>query len=141
MYLRIAPTRLVTEIQKEFNAKFPFLRLEFFQNRPTVRPGYSVKKLITHNGKIGDVQSAIIDGELPIADDMKVGELERIFKDQFGLITQVFRRSGNLWLETTMTDSWTLGQQNEHGKEISTVSPKKSDPTFNDYDLNRDADR
>ena len=33
---------------------------------------------------------------------------------------QLFRRSGNLWLDTTITDLWTLQRQNEHVREIST---------------------
>ena len=65
-------------------------------------------------------------------------ELEKIFKDQFGLAVQVFRKSGNLWLETTMTDNWTLQQQNNHGKEISAGNNKNNVTT--DFDLNRDAD-
>ena len=64
---------------------------------------------------------------------------EKIFKDQFSLAVQVFRRSGNLWLETTMTDNWTLRQQNEHGREISTDN-KKNDLGKDDYELSRDAD-
>jgi hypothetical protein len=48
-----------------------------------------------------------------------VVELECLFEDQFGLFVQVFRRSGNLWLETTVTDSWSLQKQNEQGKELS----------------------
>ena len=51
---------------------------------------------------------------------MTVGELENIFKDQFGANVQVSRKSGSLWLETTLTDKWTLLQQNEQGKELST---------------------
>jgi hypothetical protein len=40
------------------------------------------------------------------------------------MVVQVSRKSGTLWLETTMTDSWTLGQQNEHGRELSTPATK-----------------
>ncbi|MEI9910895.1 MAG: hypothetical protein WDO71_15215 [Bacteroidota bacterium] len=50
---------------------------------------------------------------------MTVGQLEDIFQKQFGLQVQVSRRSGTLWLETTMTDNWTLKQQNDHGRELS----------------------
>jgi len=43
-------------------------------------------------------------------------------EDQFeniGLIAEVFRRSGNVWIETILTNNWTLGQQNPEGGEIS----------------------
>ena len=68
---------------------------------------------------------------------MKVNKLENIFKDQFNLAVQVFRKSGNLWLETTMTDNWTLQQQNNHGREISTS--QSSNDKADDFDLTRDS--
>jgi len=50
---------------------------------------------------------------------MTVKELEKIFEDRLGLSVLVYRKSGNLWLEPTMTDNWTLAQQNENGRQIS----------------------
>ena len=140
MHLHITPARLITEVQKEFNNMFPFLKLEFFQNKASNRSGFSLKNLVSHDRKIVEVQPSIKDGEVQIMEEMKVQDLEKIFKDQFGLAVQVFRRSGNLWLETTMTDSWTLRQQNEHGEEISSGVVKKNTFLPEDYDLRRDKD-
>jgi hypothetical protein len=138
MHLHIAPNRLISDVQKEFNKAFPFLKIEFFNKRSLSRPDFSAQQIIPQNRKIGDNQLAITDGDIKIEEEMKVNELEKIFKDQFSLAVQVFRRSGNLWLETTMTDNWTLLQQNKHGREISTG--KNDTPTIEDYDLTRDAD-
>ena len=137
MNLHIAPNRLISEIQEEFNKFFPFLKLEFFNNKLS-KTGFSAKQILPHTKKIGDSQVVISDGNIEIDEKMKVNELEKILKDQFSLAAQVFRKSGNLWLETTMTDNWTLHQQNNHGREISTekIIAIKAD----DYDLNRDAD-
>lgn len=137
MRLRIAPDRLISDLQKEFNNAFPFLKIEFFQKR--ILPAPTLGQMLPHDKRIVEGQSAITDGDIEISSDMKVKDLEKIFKDKFSLAAQVFRRSGNLWLETTMTDDWTLGQQNEHGREIST-DIKKDKSGENDYDLNRDAD-
>ena len=139
MYLHIAPNRVIGEIQKEFNEAFPFLKLEFFKTRSFSRSDFMANQIIPSHRKIGDGQLAITDGDIEIAGEMKVKDLEKIFKDQFSLAAQVFRKSGNLWLETTMTDNWTLQQQNDHGREISTVKNTKDKPE--DFDLNRDADR
>ena len=138
MYLHISANSLISDIQKEFNKVFPFLKIEFFNNKSLSRADYSSKQIIPPIRKIGDGQSAILDGGIEIDQEMKVSELEQLFRTQFNLAVQVFRKSGNLWLETTMTDSWTLQQQNNHGREISTsrINPDKAD----DYDLNRDAD-
>lgn len=137
MHLHIAPNRLIGEIQKEFNEAFPFLKIEFFNTRSISRSDFMAHQIIPSHRKIGDGQLAISDGDIEIAEEMKVKELEKIFKDQFSLAAQVFRKSGNLWLETTMTDNWTLQQQNDHGREISTVKNTKDKP--DDFDLNRDA--
>jgi hypothetical protein len=139
MNLHIAPNRLISDLQKDFNKAFPFLKLEFFQNRNQQLPAFTFQQILTHNNRIAEGQTAITDGDIEVKPDMKVKDLEKIFKDQFSLAAQVFRRSGNLWLETTMTDNWTLRQQNEHGREISTDN-KKDDPGKDDYELSRDAD-
>ena len=120
MHLRIAPNRLISDLQKEFNNAFPFLKIEFFQSRNQQIPAFTFQQILPRNIRIVEGQTAITDGDIEITSDMKVKDLEKIFKDQFSLLAQVFRRSGNLWLETTMTDDWTLEQQNEHGREIST---------------------
>jgi len=139
MNLRIAPNRLISDLQKDFNNAFPFLKLEFFRNRNQQIPVFTFQQILPYNNRIGEGQAAITDGDIEVNPDMRVKELEKIFQDQFSLAVQVFRRSGNLWLETTMTDNWTLRQQNEHGREISTDS-KKNDPGKDDYELSRDAD-
>lgn len=138
MFLHISPNRLISDIQKEFNTVFPFLKIEFFNNRSLSRSDYSSKQVIPPTRKISDSQLAISDAGIEIDQEMKVSELEQLFKDQFSLAVQVFRKSGNLWLETTMTDNWTLQQQNNHGREISTG--KTNSDKADDYDLNRDAD-
>jgi hypothetical protein len=123
MQLRIAPTRLISEVQDEFNKAFPFLKLEFFQNKPTKQMGSTIGIRMAHNRRIGDCQAVIKDGEIEITNGLTVRELETKFKDELSLNVQVFRRSGTLWLQTTMTDGWTLEKQNEHGMELS-ILPK-----------------
>ncbi|HEX4877014.1 MAG TPA: hypothetical protein VFV31_10110 [Chitinophagaceae bacterium] len=137
MYLNIAPERLISEVQKDFNSYFPFLKIEFFNNKSLSRSDFSVKNILPHNRKLGDSQSLFKNGTIEFDEEMKVNELEKQFRDQFNLAVQVFRKSGNLWLETTMTDNWTLQQQNNHGREITNGRDKEAPKE--DFDLNRDA--
>jgi hypothetical protein len=37
----------------------------------------------------------------------------------FNLSVQVFRKSAGTWIETSVTDDWTLKQQNDEGKDLS----------------------
>ena len=138
MLLHIVPNRPISEIQREFNNMFPFLKLEFFKKRSGQGADFSASQLLSYTQKIAAAQTSITDGHIEINGEMKVEELERILKEDFSLLAQVFRKSGILWLETTMTDGWSLQQQNYHGKELSTTQKTIKEPQ--DYDLNRDAD-
>jgi hypothetical protein len=43
---------------------------------------------------------------------MTVADLEQFFEREFELHIQVFRKVGNTWQETTLSDQLTLGEQN-----------------------------
>ena len=118
MEIRISPERLVSEIQKEFSSDYPFLKLEF--------AGFGGTKMLSPHQKLEKAYNSKASGSIKITPDMRVIDLEKKFKDEFSLIAQVFRRSGNSWLQTTMTDNWTLKQQNEHGEELSEPLDKNS---------------
>lgn len=137
MQLTIRPNRLISDIQKDFTSMFPFLKIEFFKSKGGRQLDYSVNNIIRHNQKIAEGQKELVDGAITIEPEMTVKDLEKNFKDEFSLAVQVFRRSGNVWLETTMTDDWTLRHQNEHGRELST-DKKKEEP--GDFDLERSED-
>ena len=140
MQMHIAPTRQVSELQLEFNNAFPFLRIEFF--RPA--EGNSLKhptiNKLPATTQVGNCQLVKTEGDIIITEETRVGDLENKLLKEFSLNVQVFRRSGTIWLETTMTDKWTLKQQNDHGREISSErnTPQNDGPT--DYELHRDAD-
>lgn len=119
MKLHIKPAILISEVQSEFNSHFPYLKLEFYQKHLTGQNDFGPGAIMPHNRKIGDCQTALTAGVLNIKKEMKVSELEKKLKDSFHLRAQLFRRSGNIWLQTTITDDWTLEKQNEHGMEIS----------------------
>lgn len=58
------------------------------------------------------------DGNITITPHMTVNNLEQTFGDIYGLSVQVFRKSGNAWLETIETDGLTLEEQNKIGEEL-----------------------
>lgn len=119
MKIDINDHRKVFAIQEEFNTAFPYLKLEFF-SKPHKQSGTSSKELIIGSAKlIGDCRVTHDDGTLTVSPGMTVGELEQNLADVFGLSAQVFRKSGNSWLETTTTDDWSLEKQNKEGEELS----------------------
>jgi hypothetical protein len=116
------------------------LKLEFFRINGLHKEQGLKENQINHDQQLRFAKGLDIrKDDLLIEDSMSVAELEKAFKDKFGLLTQVFRRSGNIWLETTITDRWSLKQQNDLGREITTggTAAYKIDE---DYDLNRNQD-
>lgn len=122
MKIKITDRRKIYAIQKEFSAMFPFLKIEFF-SKPHKPGAGSPKKLVKSAAKtLGECRSIHRNGSITITPAMTVAELEQHFSDVFGLSAQIFRQSGKTWLETTVTDGWTLEEQNKQGKALSEMS-------------------
>lgn len=108
----------VSDIQRDFNGLFPYLKIELFKHKHGYKEGSPRQARLPHYLYLSDLATQLPQ-EISVPESMTVQELEKMFEEQLGLHLQVFRKSGNLWLETTMTDAWTLKQQNDHGMEIS----------------------
>jgi len=117
MNIQIRKSKVIGEVQKDFTNAYPFLKLEFYRNT-TGRPGPTIRQNLIKSVLLNEAGNQK-EGDLEITDSMTVGQLEQAFYDKFGMMVQVSRKSGSIWLETTMTDNWTLKQQNEHGRELS----------------------
>lgn len=140
MLLMINGERLVKDIQLDFSVVYPYLKLEFFRKNGLHKDQALKENQIKHDQQLRLAKGLDIHkGDLLIEDSMSVADLEKAFEDKFGLLAQVFRRSGNIWLETTITDRWSLKQQNRMGREI-TMGGTGNNKNEDDFDLNRDAD-
>ena len=121
MTIRITPERLIQDIQDEFSRVFPFLKIEFlrkphpFLNSTDNTHALPTESIVRHSDP-GTTQNSI-----EITPSMTVRELEECCEKNFGLFIQFYRKSASLWLEITMTDNWTMKQQNDRGCEISTL--------------------
>jgi len=135
MKLYILSNRTISDVQHDFNAAYPFLKIEFYK-QIMGRSGSAIRQKIIKTSLL-NAAGVRRDGELELTDLMTVGQLENFFLDRFEIAVQVSRKSGILWLETTMTDNWTLKQQNDHGKELS--EPVKSNHIINYDGLGDDA--
>jgi hypothetical protein len=114
--MKILDRRTVAEIQAEFHTKFPYLKLEFYNQPHEVGEGSQLKSLIDKTKTIKTVRTVHTEGEMSVNGHLKVSTLEQSFADDYGLNVQVFRKSGGLWLQTTATDEWTLTDQNKKGE-------------------------
>ncbi len=121
MKQEIKDDQTIEEVQEMFHHLFPFLKVVFFERHPD---GLLKNKLnqpiIDRNKLLGEFRLDKIDnGELVITNDIKVSEFEQYIDASYCLHAQVFRRSGNVWLETTVTSNWTLEEQNWQGQLIT----------------------
>ncbi len=104
MEIRVEAGEPFEEIQKIFCEKFPYLKIEC-----------SCNDNFNENNSNSCKDCAII-----INDSTTVAELLNQFKDLLNLTVKVLRRSNNLWIETSLTDSWTLQKQNAASKHFHT---------------------
>ncbi len=117
--LKISDNKKVSALQKEFNEIFPFLKVEFFNHRHGAFKGSPKKDILNTDLLFKQCRKKHTSGTMVIKEDMQVSELEKLFQEIFGLSAQVFRKSGRSWIETTVTDDWTLARQNKEGQDLS----------------------
>lgn len=133
MKLKLQSSKRISALKDEFNSHFPFLKLEFFKVEHDPLEPTAKKAMITGDHDLGEISTSMSSGELDVQSSMKVGVLESLFAERFGLNVQVFRKSGKVWLETSSTDTMTLEEQNRLGKEKETA-PEATDTSDFDYD-------
>jgi hypothetical protein len=113
--MKIVAHKSLKEIQEEFHIMFPGLKIEFYQKPHSQDNGSPKEEQIDSVFTIGEIATLEIDREIVITPNMKVSAVEQLFADHYGLYPQIFRRSANLWLQTSKTDDWTLEVQNRKG--------------------------
>jgi hypothetical protein len=119
MILTIDDNKKISALKQEFNALFPYLKLELFTKPNKTGELPSRKVLISDDKTFGQCGALKNGGGVDVEPEMLVSELELFFKQHYGLLVQVFRKSGKVWLETSLTDKWTLEQQNRYGKALT----------------------
>ena len=112
MYIQVDDSMTLDQVQAKFNTRYPFLKLEFFSQPHSIHGGSRKEHMIAKETPISQCRTKHQSGSLEIHPHHTVAHLEQSFQDIFGLYVQVFRKSGDLWIETTITDDWTLEKQN-----------------------------
>lgn len=117
--LTINNSMTLLQVQEAFSQAFPYLKLEFFTEAHKPGEGSSQAQMVPKQWDatlvIKDIQETSTLMELSINATDTVAHLEEALEENFGLHAQVFRKSGNTWLETTRSDDQTLQTQNERG--------------------------
>jgi len=115
--LQISDSKQLKTIKSEFNSHFPHLKIEFFSEEHHQGEGSLRKAMYDDSLLLKDIRKNHTDGELSIDGHQKTVTFEASFLKHFGVNVQVFRKSGRIWLQTIMTDDWTLSAQEHKGEE------------------------
>ena len=116
METKIEAGKTFGKVQEEFNQTFPYLKIDFTST------GILSKELslTTVNGqsKVADKIAFIV-----LNGNTTVKEIVYQFKDLFNLSVKVQRKSDGHWVETILTENWTLTKQNLEGKNLADFNP------------------
>ncbi len=115
MKIELKPDSSIQEIKTVFHSFFPYLKLEFFRESHRVSAASGKASMYDNSTLLSEMSEKIGSGSIEFTAATTVGSFEQLMDVQFGLHVQVFRKSGNVYLETSSTDSWSLGQQNAEG--------------------------
>lgn len=114
--MNISNNLTVQNITDQFNIAFPYLRLEFYHHAHDENHGSTKSDQVNHHTLLGQLNPALQDDDLVLDPGMTVAEFENLMNEKFQLHVQVFRKSADLWLQTTATDHWSLEKQNGKGQ-------------------------
>lgn len=132
MLLVVKKDMQVKDLKKQFHGYFPLLKIEFFRTAHDVNGGNNKSNMLENELYLED-QIGDLEGSLEFEGNVTVAAFEQMFADQFKLNVQVFRKSGNLYIETTETDDWTLEQAHKEALN-SQVRTEGAESDFTDRD-------
>jgi hypothetical protein len=120
MKLHIEKTSLIKDIQIEFNSIYPYLKIEICKYRsdsPRENKVNAVKDNMVEC--IGSRETFSKSTSIDVDGQRTVSQLEHDFSTTLGLSVNLFRKSGKMWIQTTLTNNWSLKKQNEEGEFMS----------------------
>ena len=109
--------KTISEIQSEFTALYSGLKIEFYKQKHQAHEGSRKVDQYHADTVLSNIRDQHKSGELTISNLITAADLESAFESKFGLYVQVFRRSGNIWLQTSATDDWSLQKQHEKARK------------------------
>jgi hypothetical protein len=117
MKIYLSATTRVKVVKSAFNKEFPYLKLEFFRKKHVPGTANGFYQMVEGNPCLIDVTGTMREAVIDIKPHQTVAEVEELFQNKFNLPIQVFRKSRNVWMETILTDHYTLTRQNKMGRE------------------------
>jgi hypothetical protein len=130
--MKLTKKSTVQDIFDQFNTQFPYLHLEFYDHDDNV--DHTPTHQISHSTLLEDLNPELVESVFAVDPEMTVSDFEKMMEDKYQLNIQVFRKSSDIWLQTSATDHWTLEKQNGKGHR-STLTYDIDPITISDFDV------
>ena len=118
--ITVSGNKKIATLQKEFNKKFPYIRLGIFYSyaRNAVKKGETITN-IDGDKTLASVRRADSGGSISISGNKKVKSVEKEFDTVFGLYCQICytNTKGNRYYTSGASDEMTLSALNAYGEK------------------------
>jgi hypothetical protein len=128
----------IRDIQKAFNEEYPYLKIEFFRRKHGMQQLSPKKEKLDPFTIIPLSNGYAKNWSLDAGKEITVGEFEKECWEKTGVAVQVFRKSRNLWIETSLTDNWTLQKQNELAASIAHPDDRTKEQKLEDQQFDEE---
>lgn len=126
--IKVDESVTLSDVQYAFAQAFPCLQIRFYHGAHAPGEGSPAGELLDVGLAISDAGCLPLDASerlLAVDPRQTISDFEKMIKDKFALNVQVFRKSGNLWLQTISTDHWTLAEADRKGRHSSQLYQEK----------------
>jgi hypothetical protein len=115
MKLDVNRLQTIADLQAAFTTRFPGLRIEFYRQHHDAEQGSHKRDQLPAQKTLAELGMPTQQAKLDLNPEQSVARFEAQVEKKIGVPVQVFRRSNQLWLQTSATDQWTLAVQNRKG--------------------------
>ncbi|MFL5742758.1 MAG: hypothetical protein ACJ75B_21245 [Flavisolibacter sp.] len=112
MKLNLFRKTTIADVKRQFAKCFPYLKLEVFSLPHTGGKGSLTQQPLDDSLSLSQIKTFHSEGTLSFQPSMTTDAFKSLLQKEFGLAVQVFRRSGDLSLETIGTYYLSLESQN-----------------------------
>jgi len=119
MYLDINDNTSLEEIQNTFSNFYPYLKIDFFRRGHKKYEASEEGDRVDPKTLVGELKRTHVSGILEIQPTYRVADVEREFRERFGLSVQICEKEEGSWQQTTGMDDFTLKDLNELGRSSS----------------------
>jgi hypothetical protein len=117
MYITIEPTQTLGATNSNFQKFFGMLRLDFYASTHNSGALSDDLALVSYDQTWADL-GLQTEQRIDFDKSMSVAAFEAMFKE-LGFGVQVMRNSKGVWLQTSATDDWSLGEQQSRAQEMA----------------------